>query len=202
MRMLIVSRAVPLGVCTTGQRDTMAVAKKALVAVLSLAFVFAVAAPAEAFSVPGAFGTRVRCYNSTVGGSPSGHYWEWELRRLYVTTPVFAPLNPGQTVGRRFIFERKLGDGSWTVRYRSPIQKATASSGGTVTLAPMDVKVALPADPYDAFYRVAVKVYSYRPDGSVKATAKQGVHEYRIWIDGQFRWKQDGYCEGRTGFAV
>jgi hypothetical protein len=176
--------------------------RKTLAGLLAFAFVLTVAAPADAFSGPGGFGSRVRCYNRTVGGDPSGPYWEWELRRLYVTPPIFAPLTAGEKVGWRFIVQRKVGDGVWNVRYRSPIQTATASSAGTVSHSPMEVRVGLPADANNAFYRVAIKVYYYRPDGSVRATAKQGVNEYRVWIDGQFRWNQSGHCEGQAGFAV
>jgi hypothetical protein len=175
---------------------------KFLAGALALTFVLAAAGPADAFSGPGGFGSRVRCYNRTIAGSPTGQYWEWGLRRLYVTAPLFAALDEGQGVGWRFIVQRKVGDGAWSVRYRSPIAKGNASADGTVDLSPMDVGVTVPPDAFNAFYRVVVKVYWFRPNGSTQTTAKQGLNEYRVWIDGQFRWKQGGFCEGRAGFAV
>ena len=68
----------------------------------------------------------------------------------------------------------------WTTTYRSPIQKATAYSDVKASFDSMSVPVRVPADSWDDpyIYRVRVKMFWYRSDGSVQGTAKHGVHYY------------------------
>jgi hypothetical protein len=174
---------------------------RTLAAALALLALIVMVGPAAAYSGPGGFESRVRCYNKTIGGGPTSPYWEWQLRSILVTGPEVFGLRDGQTVGWRFIVDRRTSDGDWVRRYRSPIQKAIASTSKRVAFSSMDVKVDLPPFAYETSYRVAVKVIWYKPDGTVKRAEKSGVQTYRIWIDGQFRWKE-GACAGQAGYAT
>jgi hypothetical protein len=149
-----------------------------------------VPAPAVAFS-PG-FDSEVGCYSRTVSTTP----WEIKLRRLLVMPPKL-DASSTQRVGWRFIVQRSKG-GVWTRVYRSPVQRAL----GDAAFTQMGVKVTVPAWPTgDSLrshpYRVLIKAFWYRADGSIKATAKSVVDDYAVWIDGTFARSETGSCYGR-----
>ena len=171
-------------------------------AVLALGFLVVPAPPEAAQAATTDFESRARCYSRTIGGGPTKLYWECELRRILTTAPKVYGLRAGQTVGWRFIVERRIGEGSWSVRYRSPIQKASASPTKRASFSAMDVKVVVPpGSGYEVMYRVAVKAFWYRPDGTVQRSQKQAVQTYALWIDGKYRWKESG-CAGIAAIAA
>jgi hypothetical protein len=163
-----------------------------LMVALGLVASILVASPAAAFS-PSGFESKVRCYNRTVSSDPA----QIELRRLLVTPPKL--YEKSASVGWRFIVHRSSNGLDWKVTYRSPVQRATTSSNFTS----MDVKVDVPdrwpsPDPQAYPYRVVIKAFFYRADGSLKATSKAPVYEFRVWIDGSFAWRETSFCYGRT----
>jgi hypothetical protein len=171
--------------------------KFVLIAVAALLVPMAVAAPAVANS-PSGFESKVRCYNRTISGGDS--YWEHqlELRRLLVFPPTFNETSA--SVGWRFIVYRSSDGLDYAVTYRSPIQHATSSSGFTS----MGVRVAVPSawpspDPEAYPYRVVIKAFFYRADGSIKTTSSSYVDEFRIWVDGTYSSRDTIACYGRTG---
>jgi hypothetical protein len=78
-----------------------------------------------------------------------------------------------QLVAWRFIVERS-GTGPWNfqVTYRSPNQWGTAHTDSPALFSRMSVPVNVP-DGDTFFYRVKVKMFWYRRDGSIQGT---GVH--------------------------
>ena len=71
----------------------------------------------------------------------------------------------------------------------------------------MAVKVVVPSwpspDSQEAhLYRIVVKRYCYRSDGSIRDSAKPAVYDgYRVWIDGAFAYRDSGGCYGRNRIA-
>lgn len=171
--------------------------KFVLIAVAALLVPMAVAMPAAATS-PSGFESKVRCYNRTISGGDS--YWQQqlELRRLLVFPPTF--YEKSASVGWRFIVYRSSDGLDYTATYRSPIQRAASSSGFTSMGVRVDVPSAWPSPDHEAYpYRVDIKAFFYRADGSIKATSKAAVYEFRIWVDGSYESRTTSFCYGRTG---
>ncbi len=134
----------------------------------------------------------MRCYNRTLSTNP-----ELELRRFLVLPPDFGEASA--SVGWRFIVRRSSDGLDYKETYRSPIQRAQTSDG----FSPMGVKVSVPDgwpthDPEGYPYRVIIKAFFYRADGSLKSTAKSAVVDFRIWVDGSYVRRDTIACYGRT----
>lgn len=118
----------------------------------------------------------------------------WELRRINVRPPnvqasVFHDGN--QQVGWRFTVQRRYADafheqpGPWEHRYTSPTQKATTDADHDASFSPMDVSVQVPDDASSDVwyrYRVIVKVFWYRDNGSVSGTARMRVEWFKSYF--------------------
>jgi hypothetical protein len=142
-------------------------------------------------------------YRTTFEGS--GSHWS-RLRRIDVRPPRMKAISAQQRVGWRFIVQRSEDDGPWEATYRSPIQKATASSNANAAFSPMGIKVIVPA-PSSQFdnhhlYRVVVKMFWYRPGGSQQGSARHLVDYYREQVDGQVNAGNPGGCPGIRGQVV
>jgi hypothetical protein len=168
-----------------------------LVVVAALLGTTVVAAPAAAFS-PSGFESKVRCYNRTISGGSSPWPHQLELRRLLVLPPTF--YEESASVGWRFIVSRSSDGLDYAVTYRSPIQRATSSSGFTAMGVRVDVPSTWPSPDHEAYpYRVDIKAFFYKANGSIKATSKSAVYEFRIWVDGTYESRTTSACYGRTG---
>jgi hypothetical protein len=168
----------------------------------SVASVIAIApAAADAEATASGYGTKVKCGYKVTSGRPE--FWsEAELRRIKVTAPTMYALERKQTVGWRFLVKRSIDGGAWKTTYKSPIQKAIAHADRAADFSPMKVAVALPEiDPWadyeldDVHYRVVLKMFWYRPDGSRQRTVTHLLEEYRVYVDGEFEYRDD-LCRG------
>lgn len=161
------------------------------------------ASPVAAAASEHGYGAEARCrYTAT----QSGQYgWtEALLKRIVVMPPtVFAKKAGGQQVGWRFIVRRSLDReaGPWKVSYRSRIQKAPATKTSAADFSKMGVEVSVPTnveDQNDVWYRVTLKIFWYRADGSVDSSTTYLFTQYRMYVDGKDQgvWSLDDYCPG------
>jgi len=132
-------------------------------------------------------------------------YWGGILKRIDVNPPRLFALNPSTAnVGWRFIVERQRFDqfvspAPWKQTYKSPLQTAQASSTTAALFTTMGVKVGLPvlADPEesswnDVYYRVTLKLFWYRADGTIQQAVVHKMKHYLNWIDGEYVWNDQG----------
>jgi hypothetical protein len=140
-------------------------------------------------------------------------YWGGILRRIDVNPPRLYALNSATaTVGWRFIVERQRFDQSftgWKQTYKSPLQTAHASSTTAAGFATMGVKVKLPtlADDWagdwnDVYYRVALKLFWYRADGSTQQVVVHKMKHYLNRIEGEDAWNDSGDYSCPGGHSV
>ncbi len=119
--------------------------------------------------------------------SPGGSYsYVGKLKYIDVRPPKVRAISGTQQVGWRFIVQRAKGFGTWRTTYTSPIQKKSATAGRNALFTHMGIKVRVPPrssspDAGPSFnYRVLVKMYWYRPNGTTQGTAKHEVEFYYI----------------------
>ncbi len=166
--------------------------------IASLAF----GAPVSAAQAGSSYGAEARCrYHETQGGKFG--WTEALLKRIAVTPPSVVSRNGGkQQVGWRFIVERSLerANGPWQVTYGSPIQTGSATATKPASFSAMRVRVGVPNVEYqdDVWYHITLKIFWYRPDGSVKAKASYLFSQYRMYVDGEDQglWSLDEDCPG------
>jgi hypothetical protein len=106
----------------------------------------------------------------------------------------------------RFIVERQNFNGPvspapWKQTYKSPRQTAQASSTTAAAFTAMGVNVSLPGDGRgwsDVYYRVTLKLFWYRADGSTQQAVTHKMKYYENWIDGEYASssKGDYSCPG------
>lgn len=116
---------------------------------------------------------------------PPDEDWAGKLTYIEVRKPRVNAISGTQRVGWRFIVQRTelvAPSAPWVTTYKSPVQRANAT---VTTIAPftnMGIKVNLPADSSAEdpgyTYRVRVKMFWYRDDGTTKGTAVHQVEEY------------------------
>lgn len=118
----------------------------------------------------------------------------WELRRIWVDPPnvqASAFHEGNQQVGWRFTVERRYSDafhpqpGPWEHRYTSPIQKRMTDADHDASFSARDVRVHVPDDASSDVwhhYRVIVKVFWYRDNGSVSGTATMRVEWFKSFF--------------------
>lgn len=129
------------------------------------------------------------------------------LAKVAVYPPRIRAISAKQKVGWRFIVLRSQDQGPWGATYRSPIQKATAYSDAKAKFSPMGIKVIVPP-PSTQFsnrhlYRVVVKMFWFRADGSQQGSAKHLVDFYREKDNGEVSpSSEDGACRGINGQVV
>jgi len=120
------------------------------------------------------------------------------LRRIAIDPPTIAKTAGTKSVGWRFIVERSLdrGDTPWVVTYRSPIQRASSSAG----LSRMRVGVSVPAEDQSPngrdhiYYRVILKLFWYRADGSVQNKVSHQMDDMHVFVADE-EWI-DSICQG------
>jgi hypothetical protein len=146
------------------------------------------------------YGASLCGYTGT-GSPPSGYSYEGELDTLAVRPPKVRAISGSQKVGWRFTVQRRSEDElsamwfSWVDRYRSPIQRKVTNSTTNAAFTWMDVDVNVPTSSFEATpryqYRVLVKMFWFRADGSIQGTATHRVDWYTSWYD---NWpSEDGY---------
>lgn len=121
---------------------------------------------------------------------------QWELRRIKIRPPNVeaAPLqaDPEQQVGWRFTVERRYKDafhvepGPWVHLYTSPTQKRMTDADHDAPFTPIEVGIRIPGDSSSDVwykYRVIVKVFWYRDNGSVNGTALMRNMWFKSFFD-------------------
>jgi hypothetical protein len=166
------------------------------------------AASGESALASSSQGSQTRCrYEATQVGSFG--WTEAKLRRIVVTPPQIYGLSRGQTVGWRFVVRRSIDYGPWKVTYQSPVQKATAGPNRAASFSKQGVAVALPSIPsgsdwdhWDVHYRVVLKMFWYRSDGSLQQTASHVFSRYNTYVDGVLEntWAESCQAEIRQFF--
>ncbi|MEP7380015.1 MAG: hypothetical protein ABI725_10700 [Chloroflexota bacterium] len=132
-------------------------------------------------------------------------YWGGILKRIDVSPPRLYALNSSTAnVGWRFIVERQRFDqqvspAPWKQTYKSTLQTAQASPTVAAPFATMTVKVRLPVltDPQEyswneVYYRVTLKLFWYRADGTTQQAVTHKMKHYENWIDGEYVWSANG----------
>lgn len=131
----------------------------------------------------------------------SGGTFGWttaRLKRLRVDPPSMWAMRTRQRVGWRFVVQRSIDTAPWKVTYRSPIQKATAYSDRPASFSKMVVDVKLPAvnDKTRVEYRLTIKAFWYRSDGSTEYKISDLIDEYDFYVDGQYHFTDWPSCRG------
>ncbi|HYI23549.1 MAG TPA: hypothetical protein VEX62_13050, partial [Candidatus Limnocylindrales bacterium] len=147
-------------------------------------------------------------YTTIVEGDP----WRGKLAHIDVNAPSLKAILGEQLVGWRFIVRRyrdisKSGEthsvnDPFTVVYRSPIQKATATDSVVADFDPMGVDVTVPAGTLTRNwgYMVIVKSFWYRANGDRQGFAKDRLLWYGI-EGSSFTHSSMLWCQGRMGIT-
>jgi hypothetical protein len=130
--------------------------------------------------------------------SLNGTWTEALLHRIAVRPPTIAKTVGTRSVGWRFIVDRSLDreNTPWVVAYRSPLQRGSSSAD----LTPMRVNVTVPADADTpngqrfVWYRVIIKLFWYRSDGSVQMKVTHLMDDMHLIVAGDDLI--DSYCPG------
>ena len=121
-----------------------------------------------------------------------GPAYDWRLNKFVVAPPVVYGNKSPQTVGWRFVVTRATnwGGDPWKVTYRSPIQKASATTTQAAAFTSKSVDVAIPNvdNVTSVWYHVTLKLYWYRSNGTV---ASQTTY-LMPWM----KWVQNGHYYG------
>ena len=173
----------------------------ALAGVLMAAVASPVAAAQDPSVAGAAHGSQARCrYEATQVGKFG--WTEALLRRIVVIPPTMYGLTRGQTVGWRFAVQRSIDSAGWERTYRSPIQRTTAGPNRPASFTKMGVGVGLPGIPpgadwdlNDVHYRVVLKMFWFRSDGSVQQRVTHGFSSHRHYVDGEYHYGEQ-YCAG------
>jgi hypothetical protein len=154
--------------------------------------------------------SSVRCDYGTVGvqESPDEWYrWQGKLTRLDVRPPQMWSIAGTQRVGWRFIVQRAKKPTStfndpWFTTYRSAIQTATATQVDSAAFTPMHVKVAVPKGTLERnhAYRVMLKLFWYRANGTVQGTAKYLLSYYETYFLEHVEGISPPWCDARIAY--
>ena len=160
--------------------------------------------------VDSADAASVRCNYKTVAevDHPDDWYvWRGKLTRLEVRPPRVRSVIGTQRVGWRFIVQRAVNPTStfsdaWKTTYRSAVQTATATDTKRARFTPMYVPVDVPRASAERSYgyRVMVKMFWYRADGSVQGTAKHLLSYYEIFFKEHVEVISPPWCDGRISY--
>ncbi len=127
-----------------------------------------------------------------------------KLKRIFVQPPrmrAVAGMN-AQTVGWKFTVQRRIisivGATRWKKTYTSPQMKAVTDDAHNAAFNTASVAVRVPFGPeaQDAFaiYRVTVKMFWHRGNGSVQGKARHRVEFYRSVFDTGGSGLQENTC--------
>jgi hypothetical protein len=162
----------------------------------TLAAVAALTVPVAAASATPApdYGASVTCrYVITEPSSEIG-WTEARLSRFVVSPPTVYAQHGTQDVGWRFIVKRSLDwdNGPWKVTYRSPIQRASATTSSAATFSNMKVGVSVPNVDNQAhvYYVLILKIFWYASNGSVQSSVS---HEFDWYTEKVGRHAYDQY---------
>jgi hypothetical protein len=120
------------------------------------------------------------------------------LKRIRVDPPSMWAMRAKQKVGWRFVVQRSIDSAPWKVTYRSPIQKSTAYSDRPASFSKMVVDVKLPSvkDKTRVEYRVTIKAFWYRSDGSTEYKLRDLIDVYDFYVDGEYHFTDEPSCRG------
>jgi hypothetical protein len=115
--------------------------------------------------------------------------WDFgKLVRIFVKPPKMRAVagKDAQTVGWTFTVQRRIfgitGSGPWVDRYTSPEMMAVTDDAHNATFSQSSVSVTVPfgpgAEDVVAVYRVKVKMFWHRANGSIQGTARHRVDYY------------------------
>jgi hypothetical protein len=172
-------------------------AGRLLAVVLALSGAAAIAAPVAAATPPTSdWGNTVECRYHLPGPSPVG---DWRIRSFNVLPPVVKANSGTQIVGWRFVVTRATnwGGDPWTVTYRSPIQKASATTTHKAAFTSKSVAVAIPhvENLTSVWYHVTLKLYWYRANGSIQSQQSYQMPYLKSLQDGHYYGDYDDICQ-------
>lgn len=154
----------------------------------------------------------VRCNYKTVSETdePDDWYvWRGKLTRLEVRPPKVRSILGKQLVGWRFIVQRALNPTStfndpWQTTYRSAIQVATATDTRNARFTPMYVRLSVPPASEERIhaYRVLIKMFWYRADGTTQGTAKHLLSYYETFFKEHVERIGPPWCDGRISYLL
>jgi hypothetical protein len=145
---------------------------------------------------------------------PSSYAYEAKLKWIDVRPPKVRSTSGSQAVGWRFLIERRSYDGAtfspWVVTYRSPVQRDVTNTTTNASFSTLGVRVAVPSTSYDEYpgyaYRVQIKMFWFRADGTVGGTATHLVERYKSIFgmdNGDPVFSTDPYpCTDRDAFDI
>lgn len=184
-------------------------ARRALIAAsLGLCLTLAGASgPALAGTTPPNYGSTVMCRYHTNSPGPA---FTAKIRKIIVTPPEMFAKSGQQTVGWRYVVQRTIDEGAYPshqVTYKSPIDKASATTAKAANFETMSVGVALPSvdNLRDVTYQVELKMMWYRANGSVQSTASYLMPTYSVHVKGDgWHYSEDDHdtCEAVQWAAV
>ena len=125
--------------------------------------------PVAAYSPPTSdYGNTATCRYKAPGDGPS---YQFRIKKLVVTPPVLYGTNSTHNVGWRFVVTRSKASnaGPWKVTYRSPIEKAPATTSQPADFHTKSVDVSAPDvdNVVTVWYHVTLKLYQYSSGGAV-----------------------------------
>jgi hypothetical protein len=171
---------------------------QATAVVLALASGAIVAGPAAAATSPTSdYGNTVECRYQAGGHGPA---YDWRINKLVVTPPVVYANSGTQTVGWKFVVTRSKNDdnGPWKITYRSPVQKASATTTHAAAFSSKSVEVAIPAMPENVTfirYEVTLKLFWYGTDGSVQSQQSYLMPWMKSITNGHYYGDYDNDCQ-------
>lgn len=149
------------------------------------------------------------CRYKRINPSPGGYSYEAKLKWIDVRPPKVRAISGSQEVGWRFMVERvrQVANDTWVLRYTSPIQRdvTNVSTNAEFTLRGINVVLSTTSadDDPQYLYRVKVKMFWYRANGTVQGTATHLVSNYRqVWnnfpVTGTQTHTDEYPCDGWT----
>ena len=139
------------------------------------------------------YGSTVTCNYRTNSPGPA---FTAKVRKIIVSPPEIFAKSGSQTVGWSFSVQRTIDEGipSHKVTYRSPTERAKATTSKAAVFPAMSVGVALPTvdSLRDVSYQVVLRMTWYRVDGRVQSTVSYLMPVYTVHVQGN-GWK---YTEG------
>jgi len=120
-----------------------------------------------------------------------------KLKRIKVMPPELYALATGQSVGWRFVVQRRYDSGSWKRIFASVIQKRAAAPTESGAFSPMVAHIRTPAllpGGVGAEYRIRVRFYWYDAAGEPLTQARYRLPEYDVFRDGTYVWTDSHAC--------
>ena len=149
------------------------------------------------------------CSYKRVNPSPGGYSYEAKLKWIDVRPPKVRAISGSQEVGWLFKVERvrNVSDALWVLRYTSPIQRDVTNASTNAEFSLRGINVILNTTSADDdpqyLYRVKVKMFWYRANGTVQGTATHIVSNYKqVWnnfpVFGTQTFTDEYPCDGWT----